>query len=223
RPDQTLTLASGQTLAGIGGINGSLVVSNGATLTPAGTNTTIGITTGSNPVGAIAASTSITLNGTTVIKLDGTSNDVIEAAANIMYGGTLNLANISGAPLTAGNSFQIFNAATYSGSFSSITPATPGSGLTWNTSQLSSGIISVVGGPNGPVVGSAKVAGGNFIFSGSGGVTNGTYYVLTSTNLLTPLPGWTPIATNMYDGSGNFSVTNPLSASNHQRFYIIKQ
>src|SRR6202041_1862412 len=29
RPDQTLTLASGQTLAGIGGINGSLVVSPG--------------------------------------------------------------------------------------------------------------------------------------------------------------------------------------------------
>jgi hypothetical protein len=223
RPDQTLTLASGQTLAGIGGINGSLVVSNGATLTPAGTNTTIGITTGSNPVGAIAASASVTLNGTTVIKLDGTSNDVVEAAANITYGGTLNLANISGAPLMAGNSFQIFNAATYSGSFSSITPATPGSGLTWNTSQLSSGIISVVGGPNGPVVGSTKVAGGNFIFSGTGGSNGGTYYVLTSTNLLTPLPGWTPIATNMYDSSGNFSVTNPLSASNHQRFYIIKQ
>jgi len=35
RSDQTLTLASGQTLGGIGSVNGSLVVSSGATISPA--------------------------------------------------------------------------------------------------------------------------------------------------------------------------------------------
>ncbi len=223
RSDQTLTLASGQMLEGVGGINGSLVVSSGATISPGGTNTTIGITTGANPVGALAASDNITLNGTTIMKLNGTTNDVVEAAANITYGGTLNLANISGSPLAAGNSFQIYNAANYLGTFASINPATPGAGLAWNTNQLSSsGVISVVSATGGPVIGSTHLSNGNFIFRGTGGSANGTYYVLTSTNILAPLPAWTPIATNMYDNSGDFSVTNPLSAG-RQRFYIIKQ
>jgi hypothetical protein len=220
RTDGTLTLASGQTLSGIGAVNGNLVVSPGATIGPAGTNSQLGIT--SITTGTIEVTTNVTLNGTTTIKLNGSgNNDMVQAGGKITYGGTLNLVNISGSPLAVGNSFQIFTAANYSGSFASISPATPGAGLAWNTSQLSSGIISVVTG--GPVVGKSYLSGGNFIFSGTGGSDNGTYYVLTSTNLLTPLPGWTPIATNSYDGSGNFSVTNPLSANNHQRFYIIKQ
>lgn len=222
RSDQTLTLASGQTLEGVGGITGSLVVSSGAILSPGGTNTTISMTTGSNPVGVIAASDNVTLSGTTVIKLDGATNDAVDAAAGITYGGALNLANISGSPLAAGNTFQIFSAASYSGSFSSISPTTPGVGLAWNTTQLSSGIISVVSSGGGPVIGTPYVSGGNLIFSGAGGSDNGTYYVLTSTNLLTPLAQWTPIATNMYTGTGGFSVTNALSGGTH-RFYIIKQ
>ena len=222
RFDQTLTLASGQTLEGVGGINGSLVVSSGAIISPGGTNTTIGITTGANPVGALAASGSITLNGATIIKLNGTTNDIVETTANLTYGGTLNLANINSSPLAAGNSFQIFSAATYSGTFASINPATPGAGLAWNTSQLSSGIISVVSSSAGPVIGSTSASGGNFIFSGTGGPDNGTYYVLTSTNLLTPLSSWTPITTNSFNSSGGFSVTNSLSAGPH-RYFIIKQ
>lgn len=221
RSDQTLTLANGQTLEGVGAINGSLVVASGATISPGGTNTTIGITTGANPVGTLLASNNITLSGTTVIKLDGTTNDVVEAVGNITYGGALDLANISGSPLAAGNSFQIVSAAGYSGAFTSISPATPGAGLAWNTSQLSSGIISVVASGAGPEISKTYTSGGNFVFGGTGGPDNGTYYVLTSTNLLTPVSGWTPIATNMFTASGAFSVTNALSGP--RRFYIIKQ
>jgi hypothetical protein len=223
RSDQTLTLANGQMLEGMGGVNGSLAVSTGATVSPGGTNTTIGITTGGYPVGTLAVSGKVTLNGTTMIKLDGTSNDVIEATGTIKYGGRLNLANISGVPLEAGNSFQIFNATSYSGSFGSITPATPGGGLTWDKSRLGSGIIGVMAGKSGPVPGNVHIDDGNFIFSGTGGPDNGTYYVLTSTNLLMPLPGWMPIATNTYDNSGNFSVTDKLNANNPQMFYIIEE
>ena len=222
RSDQTLTLANGQTLEGIGGVNGSLVVTSGAIISPGGTNTTIGITTGANPVGTLAASDNITLNGTTIIKLDGTNSDMIEAAANMTYGGTLNLINISGSPLTAG-SFQIFNAAVYSGSFTTITLPTLGAGLAWNTNQLnSSGIISVVS-TAGPSIGSSYVSGGNFIFSGTGGASSAPYYVLTTTNLSLPLSQWAPIATNTFSSAGGFSVTNPLSGGGPHRFYIIKQ
>ncbi len=219
RADQTLALANGQTLEGAGGITGNLVVGSGAVLSPGGTNTTIGITTGSNPTGGIAASGNVTLGGTTVIKLNGTTNDVVLAGGSITYGGALNLANISGTALAGGNSFKIFNAATYLGSFSGITPATPGTGLTWNTSQLSSGVISVSGGA-GVVISSTTVSGTNLVFSGSGGTANSPYNVLTTTNLQSNV--WIPIATNAFDSSGNFSVTNPIAHGVPQEFYLIK-
>ncbi len=219
RPDQTLTLANGQTLEGVGGITGNFVLDSGAFLSPGGTNTTIGITTGANPTGEIAASGNVTLDGTTVIKLDGTTNDVVQAGGSLTYGGALNLANISGTPLAVGNSFQIFNAATYSGSFGGITPPTPGPGLSWNTSQLSSGVISVSA-SSGPVISSTSLSGANLVFSGSGGTAGGTYYVLSATNLLTG--AWNPISTNTFDASGNFSVTNPIVSGVPQAFYMIQ-
>jgi autotransporter-associated beta strand protein len=217
RNDLTWTLASGQTLAGIGSVNGSLVVSAGATISPAGTNTTIGFTTGANPVGALSAANDVTLNGTTIIKLAAGSNDMVQAGATLTYGGTLNLVNISGAPLTAGSSFQVFSAGTYAGSFANVTPSTPGSGVAWDLSQLSSGIVGVIAQP---VISSVAASGGNLIFSGTGGTASGTYYVLATTNLTA---AWIPVATNNYDGSGNFSVTNLIKPGVPQTYYRIKQ
>jgi len=224
RSDQTLTLASGQTLSGIGGINGNLVVSPGAALAPAGTNTTIGITTGANPTGMIAASGIVTLNGATIIKLNGSgTNDVVQAGADMTYGGTLSLVNISGSPLTAGNSFHIFSAAGYSGSFMNITPASPGAGLVWDTSQLNSGILSVATGTTQPFISSAQLSGGNLLLSGSNGVVNGTFYVLTSTNVAAPLASWTVLSTNNFDVNGAFSITNSLNSDVTQCFYLLKR
>ena len=219
RSDQTLTLASGQTLGGVGGITGNFVLDPGAVLLPGGTNTTIGITTGSNPTGEIAASGNVTLEGTTVIKLDGATNDVVAAGGTITYGGTLNLANISGTALAGGNSFKIFNAAVYTGTFSGITPTTPGAGLSWNTSQLSSGVISVSG-SSGAVITSTSLSGTNLVFSGSGGTASAPYYVLSTTNLLTG--PWITNTTGNFLSNGNFSVTNAIKYDNPNLFYMIK-
>jgi len=223
RSDQTLTLANGQTLGGVGQINGKLTVSAGATLSPAGTNTTLGITTGQNPTGTISATGNIILGGTTVIKLNGpgTNDALTSTTGSIACGGTLNLVNISATPLAAGNSFQILNAGTITGSFT-ITPATPGAGLAWNTTQLNTGVISVVPGSSQPVIGSVVVSGGNLIFRGSNGATNGTFYVVTSTNVATPLTNWTTLSTNTFDANGAFSVTNPISAGTPKRFFRLK-
>jgi hypothetical protein len=223
RPDQTLTLASGQTLAGIGGINGSLAVSSGATISPSGTNATVGVIAGTNATGTLTVANNVTLNGTTIIKLNGSgTNDVIQTAAGINYGGTLNLVNISGSPLAAGNSFQVFSAASYTGSFASLTPATPGPGLAWDRSQLNSGIVNVVAAPSQPVINSTKVSGGNLIFSGTGGTALGSYSVLTATNVATPLSNWTILTSGAFDGTGAFSITNPISSGNPQQFYLLK-
>lgn len=224
RFDQTLTLANGQILAGIGGINGSLMVSAGATISPAGTNITLGMTEGSNATGTIAASGNVMLNGTTVVKLNGSgTNDVIQAGANLTYGGALNIVNINSSPLAAGNSFHIFNAAAYSGSFANIIPATPGPGLVWDTGQLTNGTLSVASGSLQPVISNVQISSGNLVLSGSNGVASGTYYVLTSTNMATPVASWIALATNYFNANGAFSVTDVLSSGIPQRFYILEQ
>lgn len=226
RSDQTFTLAAGQILAGVGAVNGGLVESAGSSLAPGGTNTTIGITTGSNPVGTIAASGNITLNGATTIKLNGSgTNDVVQSTGGTLtYGGVLNLVNISAAPLAAGDQFHVFAATSCSGSFTNIVPAAPGAGLVWNLSQLASGIIQVASAGNpGPVITSPQLTGGNLVFSGTGGTNSGPYRVLTTTNLATPLADWVPIATNSFDASGNFSFTNPVSAGSSRQFFLIRQ
>jgi hypothetical protein len=133
RTDGTLTLAAGQTMQGNGAVQGNLIINANAILSPGGTNSAIGST---NLIGTISASGDLTLNGTTIVKLDGPGvNDVIQASGVIHFGGTLNLANVSGTPLAAGNTFQIFNAGSYAGSFT-LTPTSPGSGLAWDTTQL---------------------------------------------------------------------------------------
>ena len=170
------------------------------------------------------ASNNVTLNGMTVIKLNGSGvNDQIQSSTSISYSGTLNLLNISGAPLAVGNSFQILNAPSYAGSFT-ITPSAPGPNLAWDTSQLNTfGIINVVAGVSAPVISSTKISGGNLIFSGTGGTANGSYAVLTTTNIATSLANWPSLVTNQFDAFGAFSVTNAISLGTPQRFYSIKQ
>jgi hypothetical protein len=223
RPDKTLTLASGQTLSGVGAINGSLVVSAGATLSPAGTNTTLGITSGANTTGTILVTNAVALQGTTTLKLNGSGvNDQIQAGAGITYGGTLNLVNVSGAPYAVGNSFQIFNAAGYAGSLANITPTTPGAGLAWDTSQLNSGKLKVMVAPAQPVFNGVTMSASSLIFNGTNGMANGNYVVLTSTNLASPLINWIALFTNSFDANGAFHFTNSISPGNAQQFYRIQ-
>jgi hypothetical protein len=74
--------------------------------------------------------------------------------------------------------------------------------------------------PTGPTIGTASVnvSGHSFVITGTNGVANGTYYVLTSTNLIE----WTTIATNTYDASGKLSATLPYSGSESGQFYKIE-
>ncbi|HTI98624.1 MAG TPA: LamG-like jellyroll fold domain-containing protein [Dongiaceae bacterium] len=226
RPDQTLKLAAGQTLAGIGAVDGKLVVSPGATLAPAGTNTTLNITTGANAIGMIEAIDSITLGGTTTIKLNGSGVcDMVQSvAADITYGGTLNLVNLSGTPLAAGDSFPIFSATGFSGNFANFVPTTPGAGLAWDTNSLSSGILGVktASASGQPVITGITVSGGSLIVSGNNGTASGSYVVLTSTNVAAPLNAWIPVATNSFDGTGAFGFTNTISANVPELFYRLQ-
>jgi hypothetical protein len=222
RCDKTLTLAGGQTLGGVGAIAGNLVVSAGATLAPAGTNTTIGIATGANPTGTIGASNNVTLQGTTVLKLNGNgTNDMVQAGGTLSYGGLLNLVNASGVPLAAGDSFQAFSAANYSGAFATVTPATPGAGLAWGLSQLNSGKVGVVvSGVSVPGISRVGVSAGKLVFSVTNGVAYGAYFVLTSTNVAKPMTNWIVLTNGTFGAGGAFSITNAVGTPPRQFFRI---
>jgi hypothetical protein len=64
--------------------------------------------------------------------------------------------------------------------------------------------------------------GGNFVLIGTGGSSNGTYFVLTSTNIGLPLSNWTRLFTNQFDGSGNFNFTNVPGTNTPQAFYLLQ-
>ena len=107
--------------------------------------------------------------GTIQLKLNKTggtlSNDqlLMQGVGEIGYGGSLVLA-LSGDSLASGDSFKLFDATTYGGTFGTITPTTPGSGLTWDLSTLATdGTIRVAGGisTNPPSLTSALVGDGS--------------------------------------------------------------
>jgi fibronectin-binding autotransporter adhesin len=212
RVDTAFTLLNGQTLKGNGTINGKLTANANSIIAP-----------GLDAIGALTISNAVTLSGTSIMELDeaNLTNDVLRSSSTITYGGTLNLVNLGG-PLTAGSSFKLFNASSYLGSFSGINPPTPGPGQTWDTSTLGTlGTLKVAAAAS-PRFGSIILSGPNLVLSGSNGVAGGTYYVLASTNLALAMSNWTRIATNSFDGSGNFNFTNGWSPSVRERFYQLQ-
>ena len=139
RNDGTLTLASGQTLrCDTGGyFNGNLIAGSGATVWPGGNNL----------IQTMVVSNILTFQPGSTNALDfnrnPVTNDFISVGGTLTFGGTLQLVN-NGAVLVAGDSFKLFTAAGYTGAFAAISPASPGAGLTWDTSLLAvAGIISV--------------------------------------------------------------------------------
>jgi len=214
RVDSTFTLVNSQTLKGNGVINGHLIASAGSTVAP-----------GIDAIGALTISNTISLGGSTVMELDeaNATNDVLRCNGSVTYGGTLNLVNLGGS-LSAGASFKLFNAASYLGTFSSINPATPGPGQTWNTSALnSSGTISVIGSPTALRFSGVSLTGNSLVMSGSNGVPFATYYVRASTDVGLALATWPRVATNAFNASGQFTFTTNTLPSMPVRFYAIEQ
>jgi autotransporter-associated beta strand protein len=152
------TLVSAGALGGNGVIAGPVSVASGATLSP---GTSVGKLTINNTLALSSGST-------TFIELDkgALTNDMVVGLTSVTYGGTLSVTNLSGT-LVVGDSFQIFSAGAYGGSFSAVDPSTPGPGLAWNTSQLAvNGTLSIVTGvATNPTNITAVVSGGTMALS----------------------------------------------------------
>jgi fibronectin-binding autotransporter adhesin len=153
-------VSGGSTLGGTGIIKGAVTVGSGATLAPG--ISAIGTLSISNALTFAAGSTNAAeVNKTTL------TQDLVKGITTLTYGGTLTVTNLAATAFANGDSFKLFDATTYTGAFSAIIPASPGSGLVWNTNQLTtSGTLSVVSGVNtNPTNIVTSVSGGNLNLS----------------------------------------------------------
>ena len=208
-----MTLDSGKTISGNGSVKGNFAVGSGATLSP---GTGIGTLTFSNTLTLAGTSTSVF-----EIREGPLSNDAANIYGALTNGGTLVVTNIGAAALADGDSFRLFSAASYSGSFANVILPALDAGLAWNTNSLNTGgTISVVA-LTSPVISNIENSGNNLVISGGGGPANWPYVVLTTTNLIA---NWIPVATNWSDASGNFllTLTNALTPGQNQGYYRLQ-
>ena len=184
----------------------------GATLAPGGS---IGALTFSNTLTLAAGCTNIF-----EISKSPLTNDVAKIFGALTNGGTLIVTNIGATPLANGDTFKLFNAASYSGSFSKlILPALP-AGLGWNTNTINTnGTLAVVITTK-PFIGNVGISGAGLGMSGTGGVANANYYLLGTTNL--GLANWLRLLTNQFDNNGNFNFTNAPNTNWLQGFYRLQ-
>ena len=128
-----VTVGNSAVLTGTGIITGSVTMGNGSNLT-----------IGNGSMGTLTLSSNLILQtgSKTTFKVSGSTNDKLNVGATMVLKGTLEMIN-QGVAYQSGNSYTIFTAATSTGMFDAVSPATPGQGLKWNTSLINSGIISV--------------------------------------------------------------------------------
>jgi len=145
----------------------------------------------------------------------------VQVTGPINYGGTLAVTKIGPTTLSGGDSFQLFSASGYSGTFGAITLPTLVAGQVWTNKLAVDGSLQVVG-VSAPHIGNIVLAGTNLVISGTGGPTNGTYWVLASTNIVLSLTNWPRVLTNQFNASGNFIFTNAISPIVPWRFYVLQ-
>ncbi len=210
-----LTVTSGRGLGGSGTVVGDVTMATGSTLTVGGT--------GTNSLGTLTVTNSLLLQaGSTTLmevsKTGGVTNNDQVVTTNVTYGGTVTVTGTGGA-FVAGDTFKLFAAGTYGGSFSTINLPT---NVVWNTTQLgANGTIQVVS------VSSPNITGGlntstNFQVSFSGPAGN-NYRVWASTNVAaTPITNtWTVIASGLINGTGSATIADNTATNYPVRFYLI--
>jgi autotransporter-associated beta strand protein len=183
-----VTVAGGGTLSGNGIISGTVTVQAGGTMSP-----------GNAGIGTLTVSNSVTLAGSTLMEIShtGPTSDSFLVSGTLARGGALTVTNI-GPALAAGDSFQLFTAASASGSFSSVTLPWLPAGLRWNTNQLAStGTISVE--PVAPPLIAFSMLNGTNLVMQYPSQTGSSYVLQSATNLQPPVT-WANVQTNVGDG-----------------------
>jgi hypothetical protein len=217
-PSGTLNVNGGTVAANtiIAGSGVSTITLNNATLIV--TNTA---GTPASPIGTFS-----TTNSTLHLRLNGSAIGTNIFAANLNASGASTIAIDSVVNVTGVITFPILSytgTAPASGNFvKGALPSGFSGNLVNNSAQKR---IDLVIAPNAsvtPRINALSFLGTNLIIGGTNGFPSGYYYVLTSTNLATPLHQWLPVSTNPFDLNGGFNFTNPMNPNSPQFFYLLQ-
>lgn len=212
-------VVSAGTLGGNGVITAPVVVQPGAKL---GAGGSIGVLTISN-------SLTFASNSTCVIELDkaASTNDLVRGLTTVAFAGTLSVTNLNGT-LTTNDTFKVFDAANYGGAFSAVSPVTPGSGLSWDISQLTiSGTLKIAAGavaPGGPShITIVPQPGGALLVSVTNGTPSGSCVLLGSPDIGVAMSNWTVLAPYQFDSGGALMFTNTPNPAVGPQFLRIRE
>ena len=184
-----VTVSAGGTLGGTGNIKGPTTVQSGGTFAP-----------GNFGIGVLTLSGILSLAGNTVMEIGKSggvkTNDEAVISSILTQGGALTVTNIGTDALIAGDSFKLFQAASYAGSFTdtNLPSLTPGLGWLWTPAN---GTLAVVQSVNPtPTNFTAVVAGNQLTLTWPADHTGWTLQTQTN-GLGTGLSlnnGWQPVA-----------------------------
>ncbi len=233
------TIVSGGTLALSGSASiantTNIVVAGGAAFDASGLSSTFAL--GSSQVISNSGSTALiggnfnASGGTLSLTYASGTPSLSSTNGTLTLAGTTALKiNNTGAALTAGTYTIIGN--TIGGSVAGTVPSSftvTGGGIAGgNTAslQISGGALNLVvsngSQPPPPTINHITISGGNIIITGTNNKgSGGTYHVLSSTNILTPLSNWTVLTNGTFDANGNVFFTNSIGLSSRQ-FYILQ-
>jgi len=209
-------------LSGYGTCFGLISLTNGAVLAP-GSNV-IGTLTFTNFYPSAAVNLRLQTGSASVFRVSHApmTNDVAKIYGRVSLGGTLIVTNAGGSALAAGDVFRLIDCTNFSGSFAGVQLPALAAGLAWNTNGLTTnGTVAVVLNTT-PFISSIFFTNGGLAVAGTGGVGSVNYFVLSATNLATPLSNWVRVSTNTFDGAGGFLFTNVLAPEVGQRFYRVQ-
>jgi hypothetical protein len=137
-PTADLALNNGQTLSGIGNINGSLTNFPGSTILP-GTLASVGTLFVTNNIG-VGGTLALNLNRTNA----QTSSSLVSVNGTVSYSGVLNVTNV-GPTLQVNDKFQLFpSAVTTFGAINLATSDASGLVYTWQNNVAIDGSIKVL-------------------------------------------------------------------------------
>ncbi len=208
-----LLIANHGWLTGNGTVVGHLNVQSGGVISPGPS------------VAKLVLNNSPTLQGTTIIEISkngsARTNDQIQVVGSLTYGGSLSVSNLGPTTLNLNDNFKLFTATTYNGAFSSLILPLLNPGLGWTNKLLVDGSIEVVT-VSEPRFTSISLSGTNLMISGSNGPPNGSYAVLTATNIALPSSNWVSLVTNQFGSVGQFSFTNVILTGEQQRYFRIR-
>lgn len=207
-----IAVANHSLLAGDGTVAGVLTIQPGGLLSPGA------------PLGTLVLNNSPILLGATTMEISKSgmtrTNDRIQVAGPLTYGGTLTVSNLGPTLLTLGDRFQLFSASGYAGGFSSLNLPPLPSGLEWANKLSLDGSIEVVTGH--PRFATVSLSGTNIVLFGVDGAPGAGYTMLTATNVTTPTANWLVLFTNQFNGSGQFSFSNSINPNEPQRYFRLR-